>query len=234
MVRNVAFAACDVLEAIAEGTPTGNSADLRPSRRSDTVKSWASALSDFSDTDDSAERTASVEDYQLDASDEGALPCLLSALRRGQKGKPIFKVKNTFIEGLVEDEDTSPEMGRRRTCPEKFEGAGVSAEARLDCPAVTKQVRVAADFRGGVADAAVDLAPLEARQPQPSLGSTQHEEGACRPCAWFWRPQGCTNGFECRHCHLCTPNEVKARRKAKRTNSSRLSQVQKEACIQGR
>jgi hypothetical protein len=59
------------------------------------------------------------------------------------------------------------------------------------------------------------ILPLEVRQPEWSLGSDLHGSGECRPCAWFWRPQGCTNGSECRHCHLCPAGEVKARRKSK-------------------
>jgi len=49
----------------------------------------------------------------------------------------------------------------------------------------------------------------------PSLGSTLHGSGMCRPCAWFWKAQGCENGMECRHCHLCPEGEVKGRRKMK-------------------
>jgi len=59
------------------------------------------------------------------------------------------------------------------------------------------------------------VVPLEERRPEMSLGSDIHGTGECRPCAWFWRPQGCANGYECRHCHLCPVGEVKARRKTK-------------------
>jgi len=59
------------------------------------------------------------------------------------------------------------------------------------------------------------VTPLERRGPETSLGSDLHEAGECRPCAWFWRPQGCNNGQDCRHCHLCDQGEVKVRRKSK-------------------
>lgn len=59
------------------------------------------------------------------------------------------------------------------------------------------------------------VTPLERRKPELSLGSAEHEGGECRPCAWFWRPQGCQNGEACRHCHLCLQGEVKVRRKVK-------------------
>merc|ERR1712118_389453 len=57
------------------------------------------------------------------------------------------------------------------------------------------------------------IVPVEERQPEPSIGSQLHGIGQCKPCAWFWRPQGCSNGPECRHCHLCSTEENKNRKK---------------------
>jgi len=51
----------------------------------------------------------------------------------------------------------------------------------------------------------------------PSHGSVLHEEGSCRPCAWFWKSSGCKNGVECGHCHLCPEGEIKSRKKSKQT-----------------
>merc|ERR1719210_161121 len=59
------------------------------------------------------------------------------------------------------------------------------------------------------------IVPLEVRTPQYSRGSAQHGTGQCRPCAWFWKPQGCGNGAECGHCHMCPEGELKARKKVK-------------------
>jgi len=58
-------------------------------------------------------------------------------------------------------------------------------------------------------------ASLLGTNAMPSVGSTLHGTGMCRPCAWFWKQQGCENGQECRHCHLCSEGEIKARRKMK-------------------
>merc|ERR1719215_865194 len=71
--------------------------------------------------------------------------------------------------------------------------------------------------RGGAATAG-GVAPLAARQPEMSAGSLLHGAGQCKPCAWFWRPQGCENAAECRHCHLCDAGAIKARRKTKVTS----------------
>ena len=51
----------------------------------------------------------------------------------------------------------------------------------------------------------------------PSSGSALHALGKCKPCAWHWKPGGCTNGKECCHCHLCPAGELKGRRKVKET-----------------
>lgn len=58
-------------------------------------------------------------------------------------------------------------------------------------------------------------APLGLSEPVPSCGSAMHRIGQCQPCAWFWKPQGCSNGAECRRCHLCPAGEVKRRKQMK-------------------
>jgi len=63
--------------------------------------------------------------------------------------------------------------------------------------------------------AAPCVVPIEKRAPEYSVGSASHGIGECKPCAWFWRPQGCSNGSSCRHCHLCGLGEVRQRRKQK-------------------
>lgn len=48
-----------------------------------------------------------------------------------------------------------------------------------------------------------------------SVGPGLHDSGLCKPCSWFWKPEGCHNGRECQHCHLCPKSEVKTRKKLK-------------------
>lgn len=50
----------------------------------------------------------------------------------------------------------------------------------------------------------------------PSRGSFGHNNGVCKPCAFF-HVKGCENGFECPFCHLCDPGEKKKRRKEKQS-----------------
>ncbi|CAJ1387358.1 unnamed protein product [Effrenium voratum] len=49
----------------------------------------------------------------------------------------------------------------------------------------------------------------------PSKGSTLHQQGQCRPCAWMWKPKGCQNATSCEYCHLCPEGELKHRKKLK-------------------
>lgn len=47
-----------------------------------------------------------------------------------------------------------------------------------------------------------------------SKGSKTHQNGVCKPCAFFWK-DGCKNGPDCQYCHLCPPGELKRRKKAR-------------------
>jgi hypothetical protein len=60
--------------------------------------------------------------------------------------------------------------------------------------------------------------PLATRKPQTSVGATYHGTGTCKPCAWYWKPQGCANSTQCQHCHMCPEGELKNRKKAKVAN----------------
>eukprot|EP00927_Polykrikos_kofoidii_P064076 TRINITY_DN59101_c0_g1_i1.p1 TRINITY_DN59101_c0_g1~~TRINITY_DN59101_c0_g1_i1.p1 ORF type:complete len:195 (+),score=23.09 TRINITY_DN59101_c0_g1_i1:53-637(+) len=48
-----------------------------------------------------------------------------------------------------------------------------------------------------------------------SIGALEHGGGACRPCAWVWKQNGCKNGSDCTFCHSCPPGALKARRRQK-------------------
>lgn len=61
-----------------------------------------------------------------------------------------------------------------------------------------------------------------------SVGSHLHAAGECKPCSWFWKPQGCKNGKDCLHCHLCAEGEVRRKKKAKAGNVRKLNAAQSE------
>ena len=49
----------------------------------------------------------------------------------------------------------------------------------------------------------------------PSIGSSGHYAGECKPCSFLYA-KGCKNGVTCMFCHLCDRSEKKRRQKAKR------------------
>lgn len=44
-----------------------------------------------------------------------------------------------------------------------------------------------------------------------SIGSAGHKTRTCRPCAWWWKPGGCSRGRTCEYCHLCDEFTLPAR-----------------------
>jgi len=48
-----------------------------------------------------------------------------------------------------------------------------------------------------------------------SLGSELHHLGTCSPCAWYWKPRGCSLEERCQYCHQCTAGQLKQKRKEK-------------------
>eukprot|EP00435_Cladocopium_sp_Y103_P028686 s315_g7.t1 len=59
---------------------------------------------------------------------------------------------------------------------------------------------------------------------QWSVGSALHSQGDCKPCAWFWRPGGCTRGESCQHCHLCPRGALQ---KKKRQNRQKMKALRR-------
>lgn len=39
-----------------------------------------------------------------------------------------------------------------------------------------------------------------------------HAVGQCKPCTFFWKPEGCRKSEACHHCHLCPPSALKDRK----------------------
>jgi len=64
---------------------------------------------------------------------------------------------------------------------------------------------------------------VEEKKPAWSLGSEGHDDGSCRPCAWYWRTAGCIKDSNCDYCHLCDEAAMK-RRKRQRVNALRKAE----------
>lgn len=103
--------------------------------------------------------------------------------------------------------------------------AAAAAKVTVEKAEKVDKVKLGIETLNGLHDAAVnahDVAtPKEVKKLSkedkvlPSKGSITHGSGKCRPCAWFWKPQGCQNDKDCGYCHLCPEGELKNRKKSK-------------------
>lgn len=59
---------------------------------------------------------------------------------------------------------------------------------------------------------------------RPSVGSKMHDQGMCRPCAWNWKPSGCSKGSGCEYCHQCDQYALKARMKQRQLEKMKMMQ----------
>lgn len=92
--------------------------------------------------------------------------------------------------------------------------AGCGSQVCRSCP-VASMSRTPQQDQCNQADVAAVYDVGEPSLNTPSIGSELHGSGQCRPCAWLYKPGGCKNGSQCKHCHLCPDGEIKARRKEK-------------------
>mmetsp|Transcript_31399 Transcript_31399/g.85184 ORF Transcript_31399/g.85184 Transcript_31399/m.85184 type:complete len:299 (-) Transcript_31399:93-989(-) len=64
----------------------------------------------------------------------------------------------------------------------------------------------------------------------PTIGSRGHPL-QCKPCAFVFKG-GCSNGLECRFCHLCMPGEKKRRKKERKTIRREMAALRGTAACQ--
>lgn len=128
----------------------------------------------------------------------------------GGESNQDVQVKNTFLHVDSEAEDpmgiprsvSAPSVWSKRIGAVRV---GSSMDAARDEP--LKVVREDTDD--------VFVIPEQCPPGVPSRGSVLHGTGRCRPCAWFWKAQSCSNKEDCGYCHLCPEGELKNRKKTK-------------------
>jgi len=126
-------------------------------------------------------------------------------------------VKNTFLE-IVDECPQQPKAVTKSCPPEALffeEKELVSGRTRMTNQVVSEVVSACGIRRGNSGEVAPDSS-----QSSPSCceskGSVDHPHD-CKPCAWFYREEGCLSGADCQFCHLCPPGELQRRRKEKST-----------------
>jgi len=124
------------------------------------------------------------------------------------KNAKLTTVKNTFVH--VENEDN-----------EDDEGLGMPPKSKTVPNMYTKQLSLEQTLQMSEEPEETDeevyarVQELALAGELPSKGSVTHGSGKCRPCAWFWKAQGCQNAKECGYCHMCPEGELKSRKKSK-------------------
>lgn len=89
------------------------------------------------------------------------------------------------------------------TVPEHY--TSFPAEAAFSVPHQTPRVLMLAQALPEPALGSLEL---------PTVGSSGHHVGDCKPCAFF-HTKGCSNGTQCPFCHLCPADEKRKRQKDK-------------------
>lgn len=165
---------------------------------------------------------------QSDAAVERS-PCFGAAVFARFREEEPRSLTVQYLDGDNKSADGSPAYILPRELAERFR-----CDSRRGSPTAPSAQNIAAATDLQASGLALEpwVKPLHLREPEVSLGSIPHgsASGECRPCAWFWRPQGCSNAAECRHCHLCPQGEVKARRKSKISSMRQQGRVDRAAC----
>jgi len=137
-------------------------------------------------------------------------------------GPQKWRVKNTFVDpekppnasGKVEEEDSQPYLSFRSCSDLSASRDQAALEYR---EAADNLIRViSASSQATASDhAPAEASQVVARQAEPSAGSSGHDSGDCKPCAWHWKPGGCIKGPSCTFCHMCPEGILKARKRLK-------------------
>lgn len=111
-------------------------------------------------------------------------------------------VRNTFLEFV--EEPAFLQVRRVKSAPSSPVAAACTTPIASQVAAVLNLASM------------LDTTPILGSPDMPSVGSAQHHLRECTPCAFFWKPAGCSNGANCTYCHLCDASEKKRRQKEKK------------------
>eukprot|EP00428_Durinskia_dybowskii_P052371 CAMPEP_0170319752 /NCGR_PEP_ID=MMETSP0116_2-20130129/60594_1 /TAXON_ID=400756 /ORGANISM="Durinskia baltica, Strain CSIRO CS-38" /LENGTH=460 /DNA_ID=CAMNT_0010572491 /DNA_START=51 /DNA_END=1433 /DNA_ORIENTATION=+ len=120
------------------------------------------------------------------------------------EGPPVYSAPGIMLH---------PQAGSTSAAAAAAEASAVAAAAAavIGAPSSAAAAVVAA------AAAAIALpggAAADGTAAGSSAGNEAHLRGECKPCSYFWyKADGCRNGYDCAFCHLCEKGENKKRKK---------------------
>jgi hypothetical protein len=112
-----------------------------------------------------------------------------------------------------------------RVHPDRDPGGNIEAAMANSVPAKRHPALAAINSSRMIAGSA-SSGSAPADQALWSKGSILHTQGKCKPCAWSWKPGGCSEGADCLFCHTCTAEDHKQYKKD-RLASLKASREQK-------
>lgn len=160
-----------------------------------------------------------------------------SSKRRAVSGPPTEDIScfvDVSVKAPAADElKASLAVSDASTAPDRYCPAPVLGKDRRDANAVARvldaqalTLEVVLPSAGGVE--AVLCADVERPTPETpsgkaawSTGAAGHDWGQCKPCAWNWKPAGCSKGETCDYCHLCDETAMK-RKQVHKTERKKL------------
>lgn len=169
---------------------------------------------------DSVFRKNAVTQSLLEIGDDedSTCECSFSTCTVGNLPSSDLSIKNTFIHVNSDESDSEDDfyipIQKSKSLPNAL------SLRRMDMSSMSYQ------FKGPGTDLEDQLvsmpraqrlpsADVAKQQQLPSAGAALHGAGNCKPCVFFWKPEGCNNGVECFHCHACPEGEIKRRKKTK-------------------
>jgi len=105
---------------------------------------------------------------------------------------------------------------------EKIEGLGTQMNMRNNLEHVDHSID-----QNGKADELEQFGQIVQGAPW-SVGSAAHDDGNCKPCAWNWKPSGCSKGLSCEFCHSCEKDAAYLKKRASKQLQRILHRTQKK------
>lgn len=131
---------------------------------------------------------------------------LRNAPRKPLLGLPLQQVRSRLDSNGLLQFVLSPPLNPCTSSPSSNQGDGI-----LGLPAEKPNI-VRQKHPDGQRSTHQDALPAP-NKPSWSAGAVGHEEGTCKPCAWNWKPNGCSKGALCPFCHMCARETLTEQKK---------------------